>query len=115
MARRRKSKAERDQERYEQERLTWERFRPSLEAIRCKADAIEVLRGMPAPDTPFRKHYTNLLYFMDTFSPPGNSSSEEKALYIEVTKKMAEAGEMSEGAQQKIETELRAAMKNQWW
>lgn len=114
MGRSRKSKAERDQERYEQLRLTWERFRPKLEAIRCKADAIEVLNGMPAPDTPFRKHYTNLLYFMDTLRPPGNSSGEEKALYIEVAKRMTEAGEISEGAQQEIEAELRAAMKNQW-
>lgn len=114
MARRRKTKVEREAERSEQERRTWEQFRPSLEAIRCKADAIEILKGMPQPDTSLRKHYTNLSYFMATFSPPGNSSGAEKVLYIEVSKKLAEAGELSEGAQQKVEAELRLAIEKQW-
>ena len=115
MAKRPRTKAEREQERYELERKTWERFRPRLEGIACMADAIEVLKGMPAPDTPFRKHYTNLLWFMDTFSPPGNSSRAEKGLYIEMVKKMEKAGEIEEGKRQQIENELTSAMEKQAW
>lgn len=115
MAQRRKTKAERDQERYERDGRAWDLFRPQLEAIRSVADAKRVLAGMPLPDSPGRKYYTNLGWFMDTLSPPGNSSAEEKGLYIEMIIKMDEGGELKEGTREQIEMGLRKAIAERPW
>lgn len=116
MARRRKTKAERDLERDERDRRAWEIFRPQLEKIRCLAEAKSVLSGIPLPDSPGRKYYTNLLWFMDTFSPPGGSSAEEKRLYIEIVKGMDVAGELKEGVAPRVEESLKTAIEKQgYW
>lgn len=115
MAQRRKTKAQRDQERYEKEQRAWDLFRPQLETIGSVADAKKVLAGMPPPDSPGRKYYTNLGWFVDTFSPPGNSSAEEKGLYIEIIRKMDEQGELKEGAREQIEMGLRKAIAERPW
>lgn len=114
MPRKRRTKSEREEKWYESQRKAWEKFRPMLEGIGSFRDAFEVLKGMPAPDTPPRKYYTNLLYFVETLSPPGNSSYDEKFLYIGLVKKLADIGELSKQASLKVESSLRKAMENQF-
>ena len=115
MARRRKTKAEREQERYEAEHRAWERFRPQLESISCLADAAVVLRDIPRPDSTGRRNYTNLLFFLDTLHPPGGASAEENRLYIEVARRMSVAGDLKEGALERIEGRLREAIEKRPW
>ena len=115
MARRRKSNAERDQERYEAEQKAWARFRPQLETIGCMADAATVLKGIPRPDSIGRNHYTNLLFFLDTLSPPGGASGEENRLYIEVARRMDAAGELKPGTFEQVEARLRQRIEERPW
>ena len=117
MRRKRKTVAERRQERYEATQHAWEVFRPQLEALQSRAEAQKLLANMPLPDTPSRGFYTNLGWFIDTLSPPGNSTGAEKRLYIELTKKMDKAGELKTGACAAIEKSLLESLQNQvdWW
>ena len=115
MTRRRKSKAERRQERYEAEQREWELFRPKLEGLGSLADAVEVLKAMPLPDTPGRKFYTNLFYFVNHLSPPGASSYREKELYIRFIDTLERIGELNPDARKRVEAELRQAKEEKFW
>ena len=115
MRRKRKSKAERDRERYEAKVRAWELFRPRLAALSCYADVRKLLDDMPLPDTPSRSYYTNLLWFLDTFSPPGASSCEEKRLYIQLAERMDKAGELKSGVFASIKRSVEEAIEERPW
>jgi len=111
MARRRKTKSERHQERIEAEQRAWELFRPRLDALQSRADALKLLTEAPPPDSPGRKYYSNLGFFLQGFTPPGGSSYAEKALYVQLIQRMDKLGELKPGARETIEQALRHAME----
>jgi hypothetical protein len=113
MARRRKTKAERDSERAEAERLAWEQFRPRLEALQSYEDALRLVNQAPPPDSPGRRYYSNLGFFLQNFTPPMGSSSSEKSLYLKFIQKLGSAGALKPGTQQKVEEDLRRAIERQ--
>jgi len=110
---RRKTKAERDQQRVEAERLAWETFRPKLEALQSFAEAKQLVAEAPSPDSPGRRYYSNLGFFLQAFTVPMDSSHAEKALYLQFIQRLDTAGTLKPGARQAIEDALRHAMNSQ--
>jgi hypothetical protein len=111
--RRRKTKAERDHEWREAERRVWEDFRPKLAAAQNRLDALKLVAETVPPDSPGRRYYMNLHFFLHSLTPPGGSNYAEKALYIQLVQKFDEAGELKPGAKDIIERSLRHAMEEQ--
>ncbi len=113
MARTRKSKTQRDQERAEAERRVWEQFRPRLDALQSFADALKLVAEAPPPDAPGRRYYSNLGFFLQSFTVPLGSSHAEKSLYLQFIRRLDAAGALKPGAGQQIEEALRNAMMTQ--
>lgn len=109
----RKTKAERDQQRAEAERLAWDIFFPKLKALQSFADAIQLVASAPRPDSPGRRYYSNLGFFLQSFSVPDGSNYAEKAQYLRFVKQLDAAGELKAGALQGIEEALQHAMAKQ--
>ena len=111
MARKRKSRAEERQERYETQQKAWERFRPRLEQVSKPEDITELMKSMPGPDQPGRIHYTSLLFFLETLHPPGGSNATEKQLYINLLKVFQDHGIITAEQTEKSKQLLWAAIK----
>ena len=109
----RKTKTERDQQRAEAEYMAWEVFLPKLEALQSYAEALQLVADAPRPDSPGRRYYSNLGFFLQAFTVPNSSSYAEKAQYLRLVKKLDVAGELKAGALQQIEEALRQAMARQ--
>lgn len=109
----RKTKAQRDQEHSDAERRVWEIFRPKLDEAQTLADALQLAAQTPPPDAPGRRYYSNLAFFLQCFGVPGGSSNAEKALYLQLIKRLDATGVLKAGACQKIEGDLRQAMEAQ--
>lgn len=109
----RKTKAQRDQERAAAERRVWEVFRPNLDKAQTLADALQLAAQTPPPNAPGRRYYSNLAFFLQCFGVPGGTSYAEKALYLQLIKRLDASGVLKAGASQKIEEDLRQAMEAQ--
>ncbi|MFN0177169.1 MAG: hypothetical protein ACKVZ0_00080 [Gemmatimonadales bacterium] len=113
MPRRRKTVAERRQERDEAQRLAWEVFRPLLKRVQTYVEALALVHGGPGPDQPGRRYYSNLAFFLQTFAPPGDSSHDEKALYLELIGRFDAEGAIKPGLRVGLEEQMRAAMTSE--
>ena len=82
MAHKRKTKAQRKQERDDADRRAWDVFRPRLEALETYVDAKLLMAEAPRPDAPGRRYYSNLAFFLQTLVVPADSTYEERALYL---------------------------------
>jgi hypothetical protein len=111
MARQRKTKRDREDERYAAERRAWEEFRPKLAALQSFGEAEQLVAKAPPPDSPGRRYYSNLGFFLQAFTVPAGSSYDERALYLQFIQRLDAAGALNPGARQKIEEELRRAMQ----
>lgn len=113
MARSRKTKAQRDQERAEEARRVWESFRPRLDALQTFAEALQLVAEAPPPDSAGRRYYSNLGFFLQAFIVPMGSSYTEKALYLQFIQRLEAAGALKPGACKRVTEELRRAMEAQ--
>jgi hypothetical protein len=113
VARGRKKKAERDREWGDAERLVWEQFRPRLEALQSYEEALSLVAQAPPPDSPGRRYYANLGFFLQGFTPPFGSSPTEKLLYLKFIQRIGSGGGLKPGVQQKVEEDLRRAIDAQ--
>jgi hypothetical protein len=113
MARRRKTKAEREQDWAEVDRRVWNQFRSRLEALTSFAEAQLLVDEAPPPDSPGRRYYSNLGFFLQAFTVPMESSYAEKALYLQFIQRLDAEGALKPGAGQRVQDELRRAMEAQ--
>jgi len=113
VARKRKTRAERDQERADAERRVWDAFRPRLDALQTFLEAKKLMAESPPPDAPGRRYYSNLAFFLQAFIVPMGSSYAEKALYVQFNQRLDAAGELKSGAGQKVIQDLESAMEAQ--
>jgi hypothetical protein len=112
--RRRKTPAELRQEWSDKQDRCWDEFQPRLAAIESWEDAKDLHNKAPAPDTPCRKYYANLGYFlMNGFAAPNGANHTELQLYLQLVKRMEARGELKPGETEKIEEALRHAMQSQ--
>jgi len=107
----RKTKAQRKQEHADAEQRVWEAFRPKLDAAITLSDALQLADQTPPPDAPGRRYYSNLAFFLQCFGVPGASSYAEKALYLQLIKRLDATGVLKAGACQKVEEDLRQSME----
>jgi hypothetical protein len=114
MARRRKTKDARDRERADADRHAWEQFHPRLAALTTYDEARLLVSETPPPDSPGRRYYSNLGFFLSgSMVPPLGSSYAEKALYLQFIQRLDAAGALKPGARQKVQEALRRAMDAQ--
>ena len=85
----RKTQAERDREWRREKQLSWEIFKPSLEAATSMEDAERLVLRAP-PDTDGGRHwYRNLGFFLHYFKRPPDANHEESQLYIAFIRRLA--------------------------
>jgi hypothetical protein len=107
MARKRKTKREREREWAEADRHAWEQFRPKLAALRSFIDAKILVAQAPPPDSSGRRYYSNLGFFLQEFTLPGGSSEAERSLYLQFIERLDSAGALKPGAAQEVREKLR--------
>jgi hypothetical protein len=109
----RKTKTEGDREWAEAERRVWNEFRPRLDVLQTNAEALQIVAEAPPSDSPGRRYYSNLGFFLQAFTVPMGSSDAEKALYLQFIQRLDAAGVLKPGAAQKVKEDLRRAMELQ--
>lgn len=107
---RRKTRAERDHEFFVASNRVWEQFKPRLEALKSFQEAVQLTAETPPPDSPGRKYYSNLSFFLQSFIVPDGSNYVEKSLYLQLIQRLDAAGVLKPGAASKIEADLKRAM-----
>ena len=111
----RRTKADREREWQQARDREWEQFRPKLAALQTFADAMALVDQAPRPDTPGRKFYSNLGFFLQAFTVPDGSNGEERALYLEFVRRLDAAGGLKPGALERIEEDFRRARAPSWY
>lgn len=115
MAKPRKTKDERDQERANAQRRAWEQFSPKLDALTSLGEARSLIAEKPRLDSLDRLYYTNLeLFLMSNFKMvPDGSIYAEKQLYLQFIQRLDAAGALPPGDGQMVQEKLRCAMAEQ--
>jgi hypothetical protein len=94
VAKARKTKADRDRERSEAQQQVWEQFLPKLTALQTYVEAQVLVSQAPPPDSPGRRYYSNLGFFLESFDVPMGSNSTERSLYIQLIQRLEAAGSL---------------------
>lgn len=110
MARQRKTAAQRRLESYEADRRAWETFRPKLAAVQSLAEAYVLHSQAVPPDTPGRRYYSNLGFFLQTFAAPDGANATELTEYMRLIQRFDAEGVLKEGARVTVEERLRSAL-----
>ena len=106
----RKTQAQRNQEFSEKERRVWDEFRPKLESLASFIDAQLLVASAPPPDSPGRRYYSNLGFFLQSFAVPMGSSRGERAMYLQFIRRLDAAGALNPGAAEPIIENLQRAL-----
>ena len=106
MARKRKTATERRQEWAHADAGEWPKFRAQFDAAKGWKDSVALVDQAPGPDRPGRRFYSNLGFFLQSFMVPNGSNSDERGLYLQLIRRMAEAGELKPGVRGRVESEL---------
>jgi hypothetical protein len=110
MARRRKTKAEREAEWDDAERKEWDFFIPKLRAAKGLADAMLLAHTGVREGEPGRRYYSNLATFLQNFFPPAGADAVELSAYVDLIAKLDAEGVLKPGAKDSITNMLRSAM-----
>ena len=89
----------------------WSLFRSRLEAATSFAEAQVLVREAPPPDSPGRRYYSNLGFFLQSFAVPTGSGHEERELYLRFVEKLDGSGALKRGAGQKVRDDLQRSME----
>lgn len=110
MARRRKSASERRQESYEADQRAWAAFYPRLAAAQSFKDALLLMADTVPPDTPGRRYYSNLAFFLQSYAPPAGANATELNEYLRLIRIFDSEGALKNGVRHEIEERLIAAI-----
>ncbi len=105
--------ARREHEWAEADRRAWNHFRLRLESLNSFVEALLLIREAPPPDSPGRRYYSNLAFFLDEFTIPAGSSREEMELYLRFIQRLEAANALNPGAAQQVQEKLRRAIEEQ--
>jgi hypothetical protein len=106
----RKTADERSAEKWEADQQAWEYFEPRLSALQTMEDAYKLMADAAPPDSSGRKYFSNLGFFLSSFTVPGGASSKEKRLYVRFVERLDDAGMLVVGARKTIIDSLQASM-----
>ena len=114
MAKARRTQADRDCERAAAEQRAWEEFLPKLAALQTFAEAQLLVDQAPPPDSPGRRYYSNLGFFLGAFTVPMGSNNTERSHYIVFIivfiNRLEAAGALKPGAAPDILAALRGSL-----
>ena len=110
MARNRKSKADREREYREADRRVWNEFSSKMSKVQTFIEAQILVNEAVPPDSPGRRYYSNLGFFLQAFTVPYGSNYDERVLYLEFIRRLDQSGQLKPGAREKIEDDLKKAM-----
>lgn len=79
------------------EREAYQAFLAEFSAVHSFLDAQLLVARGPSPDTPGRRFYSNLAFFLGGFWVPHGSSVEERRLYIVFIERLEAAGALKDG------------------
>ena len=106
----RKIQTQRNQEFHDKEQRVWDEFRPKLESLASFVDAQLLVASAPPPDSPGRRYYSNLGFFLQSFGVPTGSSRVEKSMYLQFICRLDESGALNSGAAEPIIKELKRSI-----
>ena len=109
----RKTQAQRNQEFRDKEQRVWDEFRPKLESLASFVDAELLVASAPLPDSPGRRYYSNLNFFLQSFGVPMGSSRAERSMYLQFICRLDAAGALNPGAAEPIIEELQRSIAAQ--
>jgi hypothetical protein len=113
VARKRKTEAEKRQERDDAKQRAAISFFPRLRQAATVAEAGALAVAAPAPDSPGRLLHTNLMFFLTALRPPGMASYAENAEYIALARRFVAGGEMKTETLEQIERDFSPVMDRQ--
>jgi hypothetical protein len=108
--RRRKTNSNRRQEWLAADRRVWEQFRPKLEALSSFPEAQSLVIEAPPPNSPGRRYYSNLDFFLGTFAVPAGSNFVELSLYLQFIRRLDTAGTLKPGIGKNVQEAIQHAM-----
>jgi hypothetical protein len=94
--------ARREQGWAEADRRVWDRFRARLEGLTSFPEAQLLVDEALPPDSPGRRYYSNLGFFLQDFTVPAGSSYAEKELYLQFIQRLNATGALKPGAAQRL-------------
>jgi hypothetical protein len=114
MARPRKTAAQRRQESIDADRRAWEDFLPRLQAVETLIDAYRLVGNAIAPDTPGRRYYSNLGFFIQYFAAPDGANGTELREYLRLVRAFDVEGALKPGVREEVEGKLQAALSRRY-
>jgi hypothetical protein len=106
MARKRKTVAEQRQEWDEAQERVWRTFRPRLDAATNVGEALAILASPVPEGRPGRRFYSNLGFFVQNLMVPNGATADERGLYLQLVRRMRDAGDMLPETCAKVERAL---------
>lgn len=106
----RKTVDERNAEKWAADQSAWGYFEPRLAELESMEPAHKLMADASPQDSPGRKYFSNLGFFLSSFTVPGGASAKEKMLYIHFVERLDDAGKLRTGARKTIIDSLRASM-----
>ena len=106
----RRTRADREREYEAREKAVWREFIPKLAALQTFADALRLVSQQPPPDSPGRRYYANLRFFLGSFCVPAGSSDTERVSYIRFIERLEAAGELKPDVAARVLKALRNSL-----
>jgi hypothetical protein len=110
MPRRQKTQADRNRERAAEEREVWNYFYSCLKTLQTLPEALQLVGEAVPSDNPGRKYYSNLGFFLRTFTPPDGANYSEISCYIQFIPHLVRAETIKAEDGEKIIQTLRDAL-----
>lgn len=108
-----KSKSDRDREYREAENRAWTDFQPKLAALQNLKEAHLLVHQAPPQNSPGRKYYSNLGFFLQAFTVPAGSSQAERSMYIRFIERLDATGDtLKPGAAEIVLAALRNSLSD---
>ena len=77
-------------------------FLPKLAALQSFEEARALVAQAPPPNSPGRRYYSNLGFFLQGFTVPMGSSQTERSLYMSFIRRLDAAGALKPGVAPQI-------------
>jgi hypothetical protein len=90
--------------------LAWKEFRDRFAMAASLVDANLLVASSPPANSPGRRYYANLAFFLGDFSTPSSSIFEERKLYIEFIRRMDAANQLNPGIAEQVAADLMRTM-----
>ena len=90
--------------------VAWELFRPKLAAVQSLKDAFLLHADTVPPDSPGRRYYSNLGFFLQTFAAPNGANGTELSESIRLLAVFDAEGALKPGVRPALESGLRSVI-----